>query len=437
MLNNSITVLGQVITFLLGMFSTYIIFDFMSKFKRNLYYKKYFYVIGYVSFNVVILVSKFFCGELLNLIITIIATSIIGYFLYNNKKIYILYYSMYIVSLAIFQVIIIFIFSIITLKFNINFYSLDIFFITNSIIVQFVNLGVSRLFIICYKKKKIRKITIMQYLNFLVLPVFSIFYITTLMMYIQIYLSIEDMILLIVNIVSIIILNIFITNIFESISKNNELKNELQLYEQQTKIQYEYYERVENKYKNSRKIVHDVKNHLQTIEELYKINEYEKAKKYTEDIYKIFDKFMQKYYTTNKVLNIIINDKVQRAEKFNVSLNCKIGDIDLDFIKDIDITTIFSNILDNAIEGAKDILENKDISLKVDSFNDFIVINIVNGLNDMPIKDNDKFKSSKKNHRGIGLQNVRRTLEKYEGNMRISYDEKFFKVNIVIPNNAH
>ncbi|MCY6960137.1 hypothetical protein [Clostridium brassicae] len=47
MLNNSVTILGQIITFLLGLFSTYIIFDFMSKFERNLYYKKHFYVIAY------------------------------------------------------------------------------------------------------------------------------------------------------------------------------------------------------------------------------------------------------------------------------------------------------------------------------------------------------------------------------------------------------
>ncbi|KAJ50142.1 sensor histidine kinase YesM [Clostridium tetanomorphum] len=435
MLNNSVTILGQVITFLLGLFSTYIILDFMSKFERNLYYKKHFYVIAYVLFTIVILISKIFCGELLNLIITIVATSIVGHFLYNNKKIYILYYCMYIVSLVVFQIVVNLIFSIIILNFNINFYSADIFLITASIIVQFVNLSVSRLFIICYRKKKIEKITPVQYLNFLVLPIFSIFYITTLMMYIQIYLSMEDIILLLTNIVSIIVLNIFITNIFQSISKNNELKNELQLYEQQAKIQYEYYTSLESKYENSRKIVHDVKNHLQTIENLYKINDNEKAEQYTEDIYKIFDKLGQKYYTTNKVLNIIINDKMQRAENFNVSLDCKIGDVNIEFIKDIDVTTIFSNLLDNAIECAKDTFENKVIFLRIDKFNDFIVINITNALDKPPIKDNGNFKSTKKNHSGIGLQNIKRALERYEGNMRIEYDEKAFKVNIVIPNN--
>ena len=432
---NSVTVLGQIIIFLLGIFSTYIIFDFMSKFGRTKYYKKYFYVIGFVLFNLVIIASGMFSSGPINLVITIAATAIVGHFLYNHEKICILYYSLYIIFLCVFQLIVSALFNFICFNFNIHFYSADIFAITSSIIMQFANLSASRLFIICYKKKKIERITPVQYLNFLVLPVFSIFYITTLMMYVQIYLSMEDIILLLINIASIIVLNIFVTNIFQSISKNNELKNELQLYEQQAKLQYDYYTSLEDKYKNSRKIIHDMKNHLQTIENLYQLQENEKAQRYTEDMYKMFDKLVHKYYTSNKVLNIIINDKIQRAESFDASINCKVGDVDLEFIKDIDLTTIFSNLLDNAIEGVINLEGNKSIILKIDKFNDFIVINITNSMDKSPIKGDEGFKSTKKNHKGLGLQNVKLAVEKYEGSMRIDYDEKNFKVNIVIPSN--
>jgi two-component system, LytTR family, sensor histidine kinase AgrC len=435
MVNNSIALLQQIISLLLGLFSTYIIFDFMSRFQRNLYNKKYRYVVGYILYTIVICVTSIYFTQPLGLIITIAATSIAGHFLYNNKKIYVFYYSIFIIFLSVFQVIAVFLFQMIVYYFNINFYSQDVFSITFSIIIQFANLSASRLFIICYKKKKIEKITRVQYLNFLVLPVFSIFYIITLMIYIQIYLSVEDIVLLLVSIVSIIVLNIFITNVFESISKNNELKSDLMLYEQQAKMQHDYYTSLEGKYNNTRKLIHDMKNHMQTIENLYNMNENEKAQQYTDDVYKLFDKFMQKHYTSNKVLNIIINDKIQRAESAEVTMKCEIGEVDLGFIKDIDQTTIFSNLLDNAIEGAKTTVEQKNIALKIDNFNDFIVINIANSINQSFIKDDNGFKSTKKNHKGFGLQNVKRALEKYEGNMRIDYDDKEFTVNIVIPNN--
>ncbi|MCD3297346.1 sensor histidine kinase, partial [Clostridium botulinum] len=227
--------------------------------------------------------------------------------------------------------------------------------------------------------------------------------------------------------------NIFITNILESISKNNELKNKIVLYEEKSKIEYEYYNKLENNYKNSRKIIHDMKNHLQTIENLYSLNEYEDARKYTEDMYELFDKFVQKYYTRNKVLNVIINDKVEKAKDLGINLECKIGDIDLAFIKDIDLTTIFSNLLDNAIESTKGVLNHKNIVLKINRFNEFLVINIVNPISECPIKNKDGFKSTKKNHKGIGIENIKMTLDKYQGDMRIDYDEDIFKVNIVVP----
>ncbi|WP_392486540.1 sensor histidine kinase [Haloimpatiens sp. FM7315] len=434
-MSNSITILGKIITFILGFFSTYIILDFMSKFERNLYYKKIFYITAYFIFNLIILMSKVYCSETLNFIITIGVTLIIGHFLYNNKKIYILYYSLYIITLIIFQFTVILIFQLLCVKFNINFYSGDIFVITTSIIVQFSNLIASRLFIACYKKKKVENITSIQYLNFLVLPVFSIFYITTLMMYVQTYLAMEDIILLLINIISIILLNIFTTNIFQSISKNNELKNQLNLYNKQAEINYEYYNSLENKYKNSRKVIHDIKNHMQTIEGLYKINEYEKAKKYRDDMYVIFESLGQKYYSRNRVLNIILNDKIQKAEGYGIKFQCNIKNSEINFIEDIDITTIFSNLLDNSIDGVKGLTKDKCIVFKMDKFNDFILINITNPLSEMPIKNKTKFKSTKKDHKGIGLINVLMALQKYEGNMRISYDNNNFKVNIVIPSN--
>lgn len=433
MLNDSITILGQIISIILALFSTYIIFYFMSNLERNLYYKKYVYVFGYIVFTIIIFMSQNFGGQFTVFLINIASVVIAGHFLYNNKKIYIFYYSIFIVLLQCFHIVVGYLFNMLCQQFNINFYSIDAFIITNSVVIQLANLSAARLGIVFYRRKKIEMITTVQFLNFLVLPIFSMFYSTTLLMYIQTYMSLEDIILIIVNVISIIALNVYVTNVFEAVSNNNKLKSELMLYDEQAKMQYEYYNNLESKYKNSRKIIHDIKNHMQIIEELYEQRENEKAKNYTEDMYKMFDKFVQKYYTSNKVLNIIINDKFSKAEQFNINMNCKIGDVNLDFIKDIDLTTIFSNLLDNAIDGAKNASEDKNIFLKVDKFNDFIVINLTNRADSEPIKIKENFKSTKKNHKGLGLENVRMTLNKYEGNMRAEYKDKIFKVNIVIP----
>lgn len=433
MFDNSITVFSQVIAILLGVLSTYIIFDFMSKFGRTLYYKKYVYILAYIIFTLFLFGINLYGNTVINIIASLAGTIIIGHFLYNNSKMHILYYSIYILFLCCFQIVISIVLQFVYRVFNINFASLDFYVITASIITQFANLSASRLFIICFKKKKIEKITPIQYLSFLILPFFSIFYIMTLIIYVQIYISMEETILLIVNIIFIILLNLYITNIFESISKNNILKNELALYEQQSRMQYEYYNDLEKKYKNSRKVIHDMKNHLQSIEQLYNLKENHIASEYAKDMYEMLEELGQKYYTSNKVLNIIVNDQVQKAELLDIKVKCQIGDINLNYIKDIDLTTIFANLFDNAREACKEVKDDKYINFKVDKFNEFIVINLINSINGIPKEGKNGLISKKKNHEGFGLINVKKALEKYEGNMRIQYDQKLFKVNIVIP----
>lgn len=433
MMDSSITVLEQIIIQIMGIFSIVIIFYFLGQFGRRLYYKKWVYGVGFIAYILLFSAAQAFLGIGSTLFISIVLTVVVGHLLYNNKKIYILYYSLYIVCLSVFQIIVSSAFNLICNILNINFYTKGIYFVTLTIVVQIANLAATKFFIMVYKKKEIKNINKVQYFNFLVLPIFSIFYIVTLMMYSQLCLTLEDRLLLLVNVISILILNLYITNIFEAISRNNELKSKVKLYEQQSTMQYKYYSDLESKYTNSRKLIHDMKNHLHTIEGLYEINNNEKAREYSEDLYKMFDDLGQKIYTTNRVLNIIINDKVEMAANFGIILECKIGDVDLDFIKDIDLTTMFSNLLDNAIEAVKEKTDEKNILLKVNNFNDFIVINIANNVDKLPVKDNKEFRTSKEGHSGLGLQNVKMALEKYDGNMRIEYDDKAFKVNIVIP----
>lgn len=423
-------------SYLLSFLSSYIVFDFMSKIDRNKFYKRKVYIASYIIFTLALIILYGITGsEVLNVIFSLILTVIVGHFLYNDQKVYILYYSLLIVVLTIFQIVISYIFNLIYIMGIINFYDINALSLAISIVIQFASLIASRLFVNWYKQKSITNFTKVQFFNFLVLPIFSILYIVTLMMYMETFVSTTDNLLLIFNITSIIFLNIFITNIFQEISKNNEMKNKINLYENQANMEYEYYNSLEEKYKEFRKVIHDIKNHIQTIENLYKDNEFDKAELYKGDLYKMFNKLEQKYYTYNKVLNIILNDKCEKAKRYGITIDCKIGDVNLEKIRDIDVTTIFSNLLDNAIDEVKEFKQDKEIFVKVDKFNEFIVINVTNKLKSKIVKIDSELKTTKKNHEGLGLQNVKMAIEKYEGTLRIDFDDNHFKVNIVIPTN--
>ncbi|MEG0050544.1 MAG: GHKL domain-containing protein [Terrisporobacter sp.] len=358
---------------------------------------------------------------------------VIGHFLYNDSKIYLLYYCIFSICFLFTDLILGFGIQTIIMVSRAYFVSPAYFQIAMIFLIRITEYVFIMLFANFINRRKGKNVNKKQSLSFLVIPIFSVVYIMTLISLLQLYAGFEESILLIVNIVLILILNIYVTYIFDAISKNNILQNEVSLYHQQSTLQHKYYDNLESKYMRSRKLIHDIRNHIQSIEGLYEIKDNETAKEYTNDIHMMLNELNQKYYTSSRVLNVILNDKFQSIRNANINLDYKIGEINLDFMREIDITTIFANLLDNSIESAMKVDKDRFIKFHVNKFNDFVIINIINSIKDKPIMKNKRIQSTKENHEGLGLENIKKTLEKYEGTMVIDYNDVEFKVNIVIP----
>lgn len=432
--NNSINIVAFIILPIIGsLFIVYACFDFMSKVDRSIYKPKIVYIISYILLTAIMMYTASIGRPIINTVTVIIGLVGAGHFLYNDSKLYLLYYSIFSICLLCVDLLVTVGISIIVNTTSIYFVNIAYYQIIVIISMRIGEYAYIKLFTTFINRRNNGKVTTLQGIKFLVLPMFSLVFIFTLIMYLQIYAGNEEILWLLVNIILILILNVYVTHIFDAISKNNTLKNELDLYYQQSNLQYQYYNNLESKYQESRKLIHDIRNHLNTIEELYNTEDTESAKAYTKDIHKMLNELNQKYYTSNRVLNIILNDKFQSIKNTSIKIDYRIGDVDLDFIKDIDITTIFANLLDNAIESAIGVKEKSYINIDIDKFNEFIVIKITNSMDKIPIRDRYRFKSNKKNHEGIGIENVKKAIEKYEGSIVVDYTENEFKVNIVIP----
>lgn len=434
-INSYIDLIAYLILPIIGsVFIVYACFDFMKKVDRNIYRKNISYIFAFVLFNIALSCSALSGSILVNMVTFLSGILIIGHFLYNDSKLYLLYYCVFALCFLFVDLLVSFFISFVISYGRFYFSSLAYLQITVVFLIRIIEYVYIKLFTNFINRREAKIISKIQSVTFLVIPLFSVIYIMTLVYLLQLYAGFVESVLLVVSIVLILILNIYVTHIFDTVSKNNTLQNEVKLYHQQSELQHKYYDNLENKYKESRKLIHDVRNHLQSIERLYENKEEDLAKKYTDDIHLMLNELNQKYYTSNRILNIILNDKYQIIKNTNIDFDCKIGEINLDFIREIDITTIFANLLDNSIEAAKKVEDNSYIKFHVNKFNDFIVINIVNSMKEKPIIKNKKIKSTKINHDGLGLENIRKTLEKYEGSLVIDFNEDEFKVNIIIPN---
>ena len=107
---------------------------------------------------------------------------------------------------------------------------------------------------------------------------------------------------------------------------------------------------------------------------------------------------------------------------------------DIDFIEPLDISTIFRNAIDNAIERVEKLQkENRVILIKAGKVNNFISIVVENNYN-----ENEKLgnrKTTKKDNflHGYGISNIKNAVEKYNGTCTITKENEKFILKILIP----
>lgn len=268
---------------------------------------------------------------------------------------------------------------------------------------------VTKCFVWISRRRRASSLTKFQYIVFLIVPVFSIVYFYSICVFSGIYVQLYGMELVVFNIVLLLVMNGCMTYLLAKILKTNSLQNELNLANQKEEMQCRYYEEIEQKYQESRKIIHDMRNHLLVIEQLQSSGEEERAREYIGDVHQMLNMFGHKYYTDNRLLNIILNDKEKAANRASVTFDARIGAIALEGMKDSDLTTVFANLLDNAVEAAKE-SEQKQVVIRADSIHEFNVIRIENTMSFCQKK--------KEGHMEIGLENVTRVLKKYDGSFQ-------------------
>ena len=112
------------------------------------------------------------------------------------------------------------------------------------------------------------------------------------------------------------------------------------------------------------RILHDVDKHIRAIENLYGTEREHTAGEYAEAIRSTLAPLIPMSYTENPILNILLTDKNAVMQEKGIHSDIKIDNVELSYIEPIDITTIFGNLLDNAIELLQMLTEKNTFLLK-------------------------------------------------------------------------
>lgn len=169
---------------------------------------------------------------------------------------------------------------------------------------------------------------------------------------------------------------------------------------------------------------HDLKHDYNLISHYLKDKEYLKIEKMVRDKKKQINSIPVLINTPNKLINLIINDKIIKAYARNIKVTSKI-DINREIrISEYDLNELLSNILDNAIDYNQD---NGMIDIAIILEKQFVHIKVTNEIDKN--KSNQSLISKKGKNHGYGIRSIEKIVEKYQGIMKIDYNE-YFEITI-------
>lgn len=143
--------------------------------------------------------------------------------------------------------------------------------------------------------------------------------------------------------------------------------------------------------------------------------------------------------TGNRVLDTILAAKSIQCQSQGISLTCVAEGEALGFLSPMDVSALFGNALDNAIESVKKLPdpEKRLIHVSVARQKGFLRIRVENCYAGELHFENGIPATTKqdKRYHGFGLKSIQSTVEKYSGSLTISAKDGWFELRILFPLN--
>ena len=211
----------------------------------------------------------------------------------------------------------------------------------------------------------------------------------------------------------------------QHIETNNKL-----MYMKQTQVEKEMTLMEENE----KKIVlirHDMRHFLNNILNDLENNQNEHAIDYIHTLFDSLDQTVRKQYCLNNTINMIIASYENRIQEENIDFHYQLSVPKKLVISDIDLTSILSNALENALKAVLLLKDYRFIQLTIEEKCGKLLISVENNYLNEPIFVDGIPISKEKNH-GFGSQSIVYTVNKLNGNCQFSVNNHRFILRIVI-----
>lgn len=290
--------------------------------------------------------------------------------------------------------------------------------------------------IICYFKKSYVVETKREYYFLLLMvPIICIF-IALIILELMLRHGVTDTLSVLIAYIGLMYINAIVFSMYELNMRQLEKGYKYKLIEKQLEFQLNHYNKLAENREVLSEVIHDFKNHLSCIYNLYKYEKENELGNYIENLISLTD--TEKIIDTgNPVIDAVLSEKADIANKIGINFRRELNLPSNIAIKHTDLCIVLGNSLDNAIEACKRITDNalkKEIKLSMNYRDKYLIIVVSNTCDKAPVRWGRFFISSKPSPElhGLGLQSIDRTVKKYNGNMVVKYDKSLFELEILM-----
>jgi sensor histidine kinase regulating citrate/malate metabolism len=248
--------------------------------------------------------------------------------------------------------------------------------------------------------------------------------------------SVSDNMAAIINLcisLGLFIANIFIFNLFLKSSKYAKIEMEQSLILQNIESSEKRYGEVIAIQNQIRSMWHDINNHIAVVKGMV-ASEEGSAAKYIDELEKKIGEYASHVAFGNTIIDSVLYTKTAKAKELGIEINSSL-EMDKNIrISPIDLCTIFSNALDNAIEACEEVDPGKRfILLKAVQNQGFLFIKIINSSENRKKSGNEFLTTKKeKSRHGIGLKSIQNAADSYSGTVNTDYKDGIFELSILL-----
>ncbi len=214
-----------------------------------------------------------------------------------------------------------------------------------------------------------------------------------------------------------VLINCLCIYMVSKLNHSHKLAMEYQLAKQQNEMQLQYAQNAKNRYDETRRIQHDMKQHFSVIEHLLYEKKYDEILQYTRmeknEIYKLDSDII----CGNSFLSVVVNAKLAMAKDYGIHCTICITKDELG-IDSTDLCSLVGNMFDNAIEAARKCSpETRFIEVEISTNGKWVIIQLGNSVCAPVLAENKELKTTKENssEHGYGTKTINHIAKKYSG----------------------